>query len=818
MSISLRSVLKVIAGFFILLVGIVLTLTIVGVKVDLSHLRGGVEISASTALGRDVYIDGPVEMEFSYWPALEVSDVRIANVPGATRPYFLNAKLARMKLGILPLLRGEINIADITAEEVTLNLESDAKGNPNWAFNRPQTPDSEKPPKTEIEDDGRLIAFTGLDHLSLDQIEVHYQDVALGKSISLVLESMDGTASVGESISLDFKGRVQDQTYDLQLLGDPLVNLMGKQKSWGFKLEGEVAGKDISGTGSRVLRQQEPEIQMELGVSDVDVGAILSALGLVEGMRASFGDIGIKATINGDSLNEVLQQSSMTFTVEDGGWLVTLPNTDSSIQIDKLSGDITVEKGNNITMKLQGQIDKEPIKLLITGAPLVEYITHQDEIPLTIDAEAAKSKLSFATKVKLPITDRDVTLALKVTSERIDHLNNLLRLDLPPLGPVSFESKLNVTNKGYDLSRLSMHVGDSQLEGKLKLDTSLKKPELVFSLVSKLIQLDDFDTGKRKVAKQKDAVDTADDKAVEKAVEESPTRKRRNLLSYEVLNAFDADITIEAQEVRSGKDRLGSALMEIDLKDAHLSVAPLKVNIPGGDVQAKMDFTPSPSDVTFNMQLNIEEFDVGVLARRAKPDTNMGGKLTLDVGLQSQAPDLASVMAHANGNFDFALVPQNFSSGIIDMWAVNILTAVMDKSTEKDQSTINCVIARLGMQDGIMQEKSIYLDTTKMFIEGKSDIDFKQRELELQLSPDGKRPEFFSLAIPIKVTGSFDDFELKIGLVRMAGKLVSFVTSPLHVPIQRIFTEDVPADGVSACKAAWTRTADVKASASQSGP
>jgi len=115
-----------------------------------------------------------------------------------------------------------------------------------------------------------------------------------------------------------------------------------------------------------------------------------------------------------------------------------------------------------------------------------------------------------------------------------------------------------------------------------------------------------------------------------------------------------------------------------------------------------------------------------------------------------------------------------------------------------------------------MQEKAIYLDTTKMFIEGSSDINFKQRELELQLSPDAKRPEFFSLAIPIKVTGSFDDFELKIGLVRMAGKLVSFVTSPLHVPIQRIFTQDAPADGVSACKAAWTRTAEVKESASQS--
>jgi hypothetical protein len=55
--------------------------------------------------------------------------------------------------------------------------------------------------------------------------------------------------------------------------------------------------------------------------------------------------------------------------------------------------------------------------------------------------------------------------------------------------------------------------------------------------------------------------------------------------------------------------------------------------------------------------------------------------------------------------------------------------------------------------------------------------------------------------------GSFDDFGIKIGVIRMAGQIVSFVTSPIHVPIRRVFTEEEPADGVEACKIAWTRTA-----------
>jgi len=112
-----RTLFKSTAWLLALLVVIVLVLSLVGVKVDLSHLRGGVEVAAGQALGREVTIAGPVELEFSNWPALEVSNVRIANAPGAAQPDFLSAGLARLQIGVFPLLRGEINIAEITAEE-----------------------------------------------------------------------------------------------------------------------------------------------------------------------------------------------------------------------------------------------------------------------------------------------------------------------------------------------------------------------------------------------------------------------------------------------------------------------------------------------------------------------------------------------------------------------------------------------------------------------------------------------------------------------------------------------------------------------------
>jgi uncharacterized protein involved in outer membrane biogenesis len=335
-------------------------------------------------------------------------------------------------------------------------------------------------------------------------------------------------------------------------------------------------------------------------------------------------------------------------------------------------------------------------------------------------------------------------------------------------------------------------------------------------LISNLIRLEDFDSLKRGEEKGSEGA-KADEKDVEKTeeIEEDEEKtageaegETRSLLSYEVLNALDANIKIQAKQVTADRNDLGAGLLQLSLKDARLAVEPLRVDVPGGGVQLDMDYALSPDLVSLNMKANIAEFDLSTLVRRAKPDSDMGGKFTLDAELHSSAADPQSIMKHANGHFDFALVPKNFSSGVIDLWAVNLLSAIMDKSTEKDESEINCVVVRFGIKDGVMSERAIYLDTSKMRIAGKADINFVEEEIDIKMAPKAKNPEFFSVAIPIKLKGSFDDFGIKIGVFRMAGQVVSFVTSPFHVPIRRVFTEEEPADGEAACRIAWTRTAD----------
>lgn len=812
-----RFIIKFVKGFLAvcLIVIVVVTVSVAGLMyfgmtIDLGFLKSKVTASAQSVLGREVRIDGPVVLEFSSWPAFDINGMAIANTPGSSDPVFLSAGKARLQIGIFPLLKGDIEIAEIRAEKVALNLEHDADGKPNWQFgseNLTSEPETEKPDKSES-----FFNLRGIEALSFTDIDITYRDAALDKTVAFKLTELQGGAAHGEPVKVNFQGLLQDYPYQLQLDSDPLNSLLSRTaETWQFTLKGSAVQKQVTISGD-FDKRTIPQANLGFRIDEIDVGAVLAHLGLVEDLQASTGSMDVHATIKGGNLNEIVQQSSMSFSVRDGKWRIQSPTSSGFFDVENLVGDIVVEAGNEITMTLAGMVGALPVNFVITGAPLVDYVMDQESIPLSIQAQFANSTIGFGGKLSLPISTRELDVFLNFKTDTLENFNDLLGVELPPVGPIDFSTKFQVVGSRYEMPTLDLRVGDSLLSGLAHFDPSQVKPEASIELVSERIQIDDFEGIMEVLPDTKEDQKAAPEEAeqvkeqVEEMAGDNKAPERKNLLSREVLSAFNANLFVKAEEVLSGADRLGAATLKMNVQDSLLTVDPLEVEVPGGGLQAKFDYLPGNEEVTFNLTTDIEEFDIGVLVRRKKPDSDMGGLLFLDAALHAQAPNLTTIMEHAEGHFDFGLVPENFSAGIIDLWAVNLISTIMTEVSEEEKSVINCFVVRLGVNEGIMAEKAIYMDTSNMRINGKADIDFKNRSLKILMVPKAKKPEFFSLAVPIRIEGAFDDFGLGIGLSRITGAVVSFITSPIHVPIRRVFADKVPEDGVEACRAAWKLT------------
>jgi uncharacterized protein involved in outer membrane biogenesis len=471
-------------------------------------------------------------------------------------------------------------------------------------------------------------------------------------------------------------------------------------------------------------------------------------------------------------------------------------------KIDECTGDML--PGRPFILSMKGKLGGEPYVTTIEIGSLQELV-EDNRSRMEVKTEIAKTQFDFAGSLDLARALRSLHLNAMVTGERLDSLNGLLDLDLPPLKSYKAAAQLAMRRDRIDLTDLILQVGKSKLTGKLTADRSGGKPDVVIDLNSPLIQLNDFDLGdwspEKGDAGQPEGSQDRDKKAETAKADNdksSTDQAVEELLSPKVLAKFNVRMNVKAEKVMSGADALGSGVLTATLKDGQFALDPVKLNIPGGSFTMAATLKPDPKAPEASLRMLMKNFDFGVLVRRANPRADMGGTINLDVDLKSSANSFDKLMAYGNGYFDFAGRLENLKAGIIDLWAVNVIAAVAS-GKENKPSEINCVLGRWTMKEGLLQPDVFLIDTTKIRICGKGQVDFKKETIDLKMAPTPKKPEFFSLATPVEVRGNFVDFGVGVQAGGLVGTTVRFIASPVTVPLRRLFSKDLPADGGDVC-------------------
>ena len=556
-------------------------------------------------------------------------------------------------------------------------------------------------------------------------------------------------------------------------------------------VKGKIADTGLTLTGSLDQRRDIPVAILDVKTGSANIGSILSWLEITRGLEAGVGAFEMHITARGNEIDKVLSKSDFKASIKNGRWILRDPNTQASAQIGISKGTIQALAGKPITFALAGRLKETPLKINIHTETLAAFAGEIDRLPLNFDIQAAGTQLNLAADVALPITAQTMAFQLDLKGEKLNSLDELLDVSLPPLGPYSLGGRFAMDKKGYRISGFEVRVGQSDLTGKAVLTTAGAKPDLNIELTTRTLQIDDFDFGEWSAVEAE---------APQTKAEDTAEADVKMLLSPEVMQSVDARLAVKIKEVLSGKDTLGGGSVLVALKNGRLAVDPLRLDIPGGAIDVKFAYEPTGKEVLAEAFANIEKFDFGILARRAKADTKMRGLLSLDLNLTSRAPSLDVIMHNVNGHIDFGIWPEDLEAGIIDLWAVNLFTAILPQVAKAETYKVNCIIGRYSLKDGLLREKKMVIDTTRMRVKGDAKVDFKKEEVYLYLKSSGKRPEFFSLATPIEVKGKIDDFKIGVAPGGVIGTSIRFITSPLHVPLRRLFSEDLPPGGGDVCE------------------
>ncbi len=437
----------------------------------------------------------------------------------------------------------------------------------------------------------------------------------------------------------------------------------------------------------------------------------------------------------------------------------------------------------------------------------LEELVRDDRSWLEVNSKIAGTEINFSGNVDLATAARSLALQASVQGENLSSLSDLVRIDLPPFTSYKIDTRLHIQAGEIELEKMVFQTGTSSLEGTAKILKEGDKVITDLQLRSPLVQIDDFVfenwslTGDEETnADGEAAALPEEEQAGEEAKSESDNEPAQNkkLIDPELLAKYELSAAIEAEKVLSGEDTLGSGYVKASVKDGRITIDPLHVTIPVGKIEMSASFKPGVEKSEADLKVEIQNFDIGILVRRSRPDSNMDGLVNLDINVQSTANSIPELLENGSGYLDFSGQLDNFGAGIIDLWAVNLVAAIVS-GAEKDKSELNCAVGRWSMADGVLQSDVFFMDTSKIRICAEGAVDLKKQRVDIKVKPRAKKPEFFSLATPLEVHGSFSDINIGIGSGAVIGTAIKFIVSPVTVPIRRTFAGKIPADGSDVC-------------------
>ncbi len=202
--------------------------------VDVNLYRTQLERHVSTAFGRDVVFGGELRLEPSLTPWFAINGLKVANPDWASRRFMAVVDRFEIRVALLPLLRGDLEIDTLEFHGVDLLLEQAANGANNFTFSQ----------------SGQRASLPAIEHMAL--YDAHIAHTAPdGPRRELYVEQLTARKVRGEPVELEAQTTVNAIPVMLSLRGEPprdgdprspwRLTLLGEAGELALRVEGDIS-------------------------------------------------------------------------------------------------------------------------------------------------------------------------------------------------------------------------------------------------------------------------------------------------------------------------------------------------------------------------------------------------------------------------------------------------------------------------------------------------------------------------------------------------------------------------------------------------
>ncbi|MBW2492361.1 MAG: AsmA family protein [Deltaproteobacteria bacterium] len=433
-----KLIIGVLIGLLLLCVAAVAALFFV----DPSALRGRLEARGTNLFGRQVKIDGLIHLERSLRPRIIVEDISIGNPDWASGAHFATAEKVGVRVALLPLLRGDLKILDVSFNGVDLFIEEGPEDANNYTFG--DRGDSKSrgvlPPIEQL-----LVKDTVINFRSAD-----------GSSKRIKINKARLWNIPGQPERIEGEATVKEMKFAFMFVAEKPVELSGPQSPWFAKIT--IDGPDLSiridGSMAEAFKWEKSDCRITISGKQADV--LETSLGVD---FPTSGPFELSASVN---------NSVGFFTVTDIVAQLHGPPETPPIKISQ--GEASGGRNDPIQIALQGKYGDTPFSFISASKKPFEGISQTTPWPIEAQLIMTDTILNIKSTM-IPATAAErFELDVQLLGETTNTLAQVLSNELPQTGPYQLSSHLYFEEGSYTFSDLEGHFKDTALWETIRIE------------------------------------------------------------------------------------------------------------------------------------------------------------------------------------------------------------------------------------------------------------------------------------------------------------------------------------------------------------
>jgi len=248
---------------------VVLVVAAVGIGLavfDWNDARGFVAQQATKALGREVAIDGVLDVKLGDPVHIHIEGLRVANTEWAAEKTFAELKALDADLRLWPLLRGDIEMPKLLLTQPKLDMEKNEQGENNWTFRADERKEAAKEAaKPDTRQEVPII-----ERLVIDEGRVRYRDPGSEIDVNTKISTATGE-NEEDQVNLDGHGSFAGKDFTMLVKGGGLKFLRDSTRPYPILIDaavGKTKGK-VEGSVKDPVTMDGADLSIDLRGDDL---------------------------------------------------------------------------------------------------------------------------------------------------------------------------------------------------------------------------------------------------------------------------------------------------------------------------------------------------------------------------------------------------------------------------------------------------------------------------------------------------------------------------------------------------------------------